>query len=106
MGIETDGGGQGENPHAPKPPNHNQLPEGDSARRDDIRPFKLYKDAKSPTNWTLEAEVEGYSVRTYYSSGIHSLSRGEFIERIRKGIGIDKEHRARQNPDQGTEPHQ
>jgi hypothetical protein len=106
MSIESGGGGQGENTDVPKPPEHNQSSDEDRARRDAIRPFKLYKDAKSPTNWMLEAEVEGYSVRTYYSAGINTLTREEFIERIRKGIRIDKEHRARRNPEQGSEPNQ
>ena len=106
MSIESGGGGQGEKPDDPKPPNHNQLPEDNHAKRDENRPFKLYKDAKSPTNWMLEAEVDGHTVRTFYHPNIHRFTRDEYIERIRKGVRIVEEHRQRQKPDQGSKPNQ
>jgi hypothetical protein len=106
MGIETGGEGAGENPDNQKPPQQNQSSGEDQARLDENRPFRLFKDPKSPTNWWLEGELEGTRWRTPYGLGGPSITRQEFIERIRKGIQIDKEHRQRQNPEHGFDPNQ
>jgi hypothetical protein len=83
MSIESVGGGQGEKPDDPKPPNHNQSSRNNPDKKGEVGPFKLYKDARSPTNWGLRADVDGHTIFMNYHPGIHRLTREEFIERIR-----------------------
>jgi hypothetical protein len=104
--MSIEGGGQGGNPDVPKPPNHEQSQRGNRAQSSEVGPFKLYRDPRSRTNWTLEAEVDGFKWSIAYTPRLLRFTRAEFIESLRASRRILEEDDNQQEPGQGSEPDQ